>query len=75
MNSVKVAKMKPASVFSFVVVVIFLNSVTEIAAATGTDAAARTYNLQLLIILTETILSFLINEIHTNFKCNYTGGS
>ena len=45
MNSVKVAKMKPASVFSFVVVVIFLNSVTESAAATGTDAAARTYNL------------------------------
>ena len=46
MNSVKVAKMKPASVFSFVVVVIFLNSVTESAAATGTDAAARTYNLK-----------------------------
>ena len=52
MNSVKVAKMKPASVFSFVVVVIFLNSVTESAAATGTDAAAlaaRTYNLQLFL--------------------------
>ena len=41
-NSVRVAKMKPASVFLSKVVFILISSETESAAATGTDAAART---------------------------------